>query len=106
MIKQKDNESKFLREFHKALVERGWMSFPQNSFVAPGSRYLPGTPDIIACNPAGQFYGFELKMPGGKLQKSQQRMAELFQRSGLPDRYLIVVYDTGWPALIEALTAA
>jgi hypothetical protein len=97
------NETKFLKVFHALLIERGWLSFPQNSNVAPGSRYIPGTPDIIACSPGGRFFGFELKTAEGRVTKSQERMAAEFEQRGLAGSYLIVRVDNDWRGLVEGL---
>lgn len=98
------NETAFLKKFHAGLIERGWLSFPQNSNIAPGSRYIPGTPDIIACAPDGTFIGFELKSPQGRLTKSQEAMLREFQARQLEAHYFVVPSDSDWELLLEQLT--
>ena len=87
----KMSEVEFTRYLIDILNLHGMIVFPQNSRVTKtGSRYVPGTPDIIFLNPFNdKAYLWEVKTEKGVPKKSQLEMKKQCAEKGF-DRYIFI----------------
>jgi Holliday junction resolvase len=71
-------ESRLVRRIQDLIRKRGGRSF---KIHGDSSYQEAGIPDILACY-QGRFLGIEVKMPGGRLSRKQERVMQTILDAG------------------------